>query len=476
MQIIISNIIEIKNPTKEMTSFVKKKLTYKNPDYVKRRNMGYFRYGIARDIKLYNEYCGSLYTPIGFFDELWKFHPVPVDYTDFSVTRPIVIESDIKLRDYQQPVIRAVREHLTGLIIAPCGLGKTSMGLQVIAELKQKTLWLTHSGELLQQAKDRAESSMTCTTSTITEGKCDTSGDIVFATIQTVVKYIEKDGLKQDIFGMVVGDEIHRCCANPSTMQMFRQCIEFFNARYRIGLTATLHRADGLEDCIKHIIGNVIYNIEKKGSDYVCIYNNEEILRFPLAQFQVPARVKMFTTDYAIDDKPIFSENGGTIVYASLITDIAMNKKRNSQLLNTLNSIEGSTIVLSDRVEQLKYLCDNVYNGVQIDGSTPKKHRQKALDDVRKGKIKYLFASYTLCKEGLDLPILSNLVMATPVKDFSIVVQSIGRIQRPYEGKKVATVYDFVDVNVGMLTGFYSKRRSTYKKNNWDIENIYLSK
>jgi superfamily II DNA or RNA helicase len=65
--------------------------------------------------------------------------------------------------------------------------------------------------------------------------------------------------------------------------------------------------------------------------------------------------------------------------------------------------------------------------------------------------------------------------MATPVKDFAIVSQSIGRIQRPYEGKKVAQVYDFVDP-VGMLYNFYAKRRSTYRKNNWVIENVYLTK
>ena len=63
--------------------------------------------------------------------------------------------------------------------------------------------------------------------------------------------------------------------------------------------------------------------------------------------------------------------------------------------------------------------------------------------------------------------------MATPVKDFAIVSQSIGRIQRPYEGKKVAYVYDFVD-DVGMLYRFYSKRRATYRKNNLVIDNIYL--
>ena len=114
-----------------------------------------------------------------------------------------------------------------------------------------------------------------------------------------------------------------------------------------------------------------------------------------------------------------------------------------------------------------------VDNGVEIDGGTPKKRREQALEDVRNGKYKYLFASYSLAKEGLDVKILSNLVMATPVKDFAIVQQSIGRIQRPYENKTKATVYDFVD-NIGMLNRFFADRRRTYRKNNWVMDKIYI--
>ena len=196
-------------------------------------------------------------------------------------------------------------------------------------------------------------------------------------------------------------------------------------------------------------------------------------MTFPTSKFQVPAHIKVIETNYNVLDKNVFSANGGTIQYATLISDLAMNRERNWQIIRELRKIEGSTIILSDRVEQLKYLCKHVENGVQIDGTTPKKERQKAIEDTRKGKCKYLFASYNLCREGLDIPILSNLVMASPVKDFAIVVQSVGRIQRPYEGKKIAYVYDFVD-EVSMLYRFYSKRRATYRKNNWEIDNIYL--
>lgn len=781
MKIILSNCIEIQQPTKEIIDFVKKKLTYKNPEVEKKKRMGFYAYGVPKEIKLYNEYNGKLYVPYGFFQTLYDFFPYKEYYVDYTSTVSATIKSNIVLRDYQQFGLRAIKEHYNGLFVLPCGLGKTELALQCAYELKQKTIFVTHTTDLVKQAKERCESKMICKTSTITEGKCDTSGDIVFCTIQTLYKMIEKRVVKQNEFGFLIADECfpkgtkintpngyknienihegdivysynhktnkieekevdylfhkksnnilritlqngktiictnnhpiytsrgyiradeiekgdvlyemcnvwendkqrdvykrtmgtqnailqnkkcnllfqrmwektinrlfgkkkqnieetgndfeqsderlfnktesikhikkntsptkcergewdgfnhstkdvirrttetqsgmysripnknryekrkwlsqllqgrhsdigkqnshrnrwkfslcfgktgtrqeknnilrklrvesveiqkqvchgkytsdyqgidvynigvkdnhnyfvdnilvhncHRVATNPSTIEMFRSCIDYFACRYKLGLTATLHRADGLEGCITKIIGEVIYEVVKRKDNYVCVYEGKDLLSFSVSQFQVPAYVKILETDYTIEDKQVFAPNGGTIQFASLISDLAMNKERNEELLKVITNIKGSTLILSDRVEQLKYLCTHVENGVEIDGTTPKKQRERAINDVRNGKIKYLFASYSLAKEGLDVPIIENLVMATPVKDFAIVQQSIGRIQRPYPGKTIARVYDFTDSNVGMLIRFFRTRRSTYRKNNWEIENIYL--
>lgn len=471
MKIIISNSIEVQEPTKEIRDFCIKKLTYKNPDYEKKKRMGFWAYGMSKEIKMYNEYNGSLYLPVGFFNTLYNFHPVPKDYVDYSVSKKINITSDIKLRDYQELGVPAIEKYINGIFVLPCGLGKTETALECVNRLKQKTLWLTHTTDLVNQAKERCDTKMKCKTSLITDGKIDISGDIVFCTVQTLIKFIEKGEIKQDEFGMIIVDECHRVAVNPATLQMFRTCVEYFAARYRLGLTATLHRADGLHECIKNIIGDVIYEIEKVENDYICVYEGKELLKFPVDSFQVPVTIKKIHTDYDVYDKDVFDSDGGTIIYARLISDIAMNKDRNDMILKELKNIEGSTIVLSDRVDQLKYLCANVENGVQIDGKTPKKIREKALEDTRNGKYKYLFASYSLAKEGLDVKILSNLVMATPVRDFAIVTQSIGRIQRPYENKTQAVVYDFID-DVGLLRKFYIDRKRTYYKNKWGVEDI----
>lgn len=474
MKIILSNIIKIEKPTKEMLQFCKKELTYKNPEIEKRKRMGFYVYGMDKEIKLYNYYEDNLYVPIGMFEKIYNQHPINEDYMDYTTIKNTNIVSNMVLRDYQKPVLQAITEKMNGIVIAPCGTGKTSMGLECIAHLKQKGLWICHTMELLNQAKERAEQTMIVKTSTITDGKCDTSGDIVFATVQTLLKFIEKRELKQNEFGIIVVDEVQHLSCNPNSIQMFRQSVEYFSARYKIGLSATVHRADGLHECIYKILGDPIYKIEQRDNDYACIYNNKILMKFPVDKFQVPAQIKIVYSNYDVMKHDVFSPDGGTLVYAKLISSLAENKERNDLILNILKKVQGSTVIISDRVEQLKYLCDKVENGVQIDGKTNKKVRKKAIDDVRSGKIKYLFASYNLIKEGLDCPILSNIVLATPVKDYAIVVQSIGRIQRPYQGKTIATVYDIID-DIGMLYRFYTKRRSTYRKNNWTISDMYLT-
>lgn len=93
-----------------------------------------------------------------------------------------------------------------------------------------------------------------------------------------------------------------------------------------------------------------------------------------------------------------------------------------------------------------------------------KADREKAIEDMRSGKKKYLFATYALAKEGLDIPCLERLFLITPQKDYAVITQSIGRIARVHEGKADPIAYDFVD-NIAYLVKSYKKRCTTYRKN-----------
>jgi hypothetical protein len=123
-KILISNIIEIQDYSKDMLNFCKSRLTFKNSEYEKKKRMGYYCYGMDKEIKLYNVCDNKLYVPYGFFSELYKFYPINSDYVDYTTTKKVDIKSNINLREYQEPVPKIVEEQCNGLILAGCGLSE----------------------------------------------------------------------------------------------------------------------------------------------------------------------------------------------------------------------------------------------------------------------------------------------------------------------------------------------------------------
>ena len=351
MKITISNVIHIHEPNEVVKKYCRDLLTYKNPDYQKKKMMGFYVYNIPKEIKLYDFYNGDLYVPLGCFDDLWELHPYKEDYKDYSISKPIKIESTIKLRDYQKPCLKAIEENYNGLFVMGAGLGKTCTALECVHHLKQKTLWITHTKDLLNQAKDECENNMKCKTSVITEGKCDYSGDIVFATIQTLVNVINK---------------------GESIMQFYR-CFTYFASRYKIGLTATLHRADGLESCIPKIVGKILYEMKKEDNLFNGYYLGDKVVSVPANQFQIPAQIHLIKTNYSVQGKDVFDLRTGTVNFSKLITSISEDRERNAMILELLANLKGSTIVVGDRVDQLKLLASKWGdNAIFIDGKTKK--------------------------------------------------------------------------------------------------------
>lgn len=121
MRVIITNCITIEEPTNDIKKYCKEKLTFKNPDYDKKRRMGIWLGNCPKEIKLYDYFQNTLYIPIGCFNDVWDLHPYINDYTDYSNYKYIDIKSNIVLRDYQKPCLNGIKENYTGLFILPAG-------------------------------------------------------------------------------------------------------------------------------------------------------------------------------------------------------------------------------------------------------------------------------------------------------------------------------------------------------------------
>ena len=137
-------------------------------------------------------------------------------------------------------------------------------------------------------------------------------------------------------------------------------------------------------------------------------------------------------------------------------------------------------LILSDRLDQLHYLYDQLPPTLQeqsavIDGKmTSKKakaEREQAIEDMRSGKKHFLFASYKLAKEGLDIPRLDRLHLATPQKDYAIIVQSVGRVARTFKGKEQPICFDYVD-KFKMAENMYKTRCRHYRKCGCNVKGV----
>ena len=243
----------------------------------------------------------------------------------------------------------------------------------------------------------------------------------------------------------------HRCSGTVSKATMFSKVLNNLAARYKYGLSATLHRADGLIKCTYALVGGVAYTVPDS------VVNT--------------MRVEIQKRDTRVQISRQCLDTDGTLVYAKLINYLADHYARNEMI--TLNIQElackgHSIILLSDRVEHL----NSIYNmlaipfkeyAVILHGKVKKADREIALDQMRNKEKRILLATYQLAKEGLDVPCLDRLLLATPVKDYAIVVQSVGRIARVCEGKGTPVVYDYVD-DIGYLQGMWKKRCTHYRK------------
>ena len=250
---------------------------------------------------------------------------------------------------------------------------------------------------------------------------------------------------------MVVVDECHRCAGTVSKATMFSKVLNNLAAKYKYGLSATLHRADGLIKCTYALVGGVAYTVPDN------VVNT--------------MRVEIQKKDTGVQISRKCLDTDGTLVYARLINYLAEHPARNE--LITLNIQElackgHSIILLSDRVEHLNIIYNMLAKpfkeyAVILHGKVKKADRELALEEMRTKKKHILLATYQLAKEGLDVPCLDRLLFATPVKDYAIVVQSVGRIARVCEGKGTPVVYDYVD-DIGFLQGMWKKRCTSYRK------------
>lgn len=456
MKVIVSNEITIIEPVQEILDWCKQELVLPNPDYAKKERMGLWVGNTPRTLCLYKINGNSVILPIGAFKYI-KPMIKTCEYEkslDLANNEPVDYDAKVNLYDYQEKAVEQMLKVGFGILQSPAGSGKTQMGIALAVKLGKKCLWLTHTQDLLKQSYDRASQYIDKSLlGAITAGKVNIGAGITFATVQTLAK--------QDLtqykymWDVVIVDECHRVAGTPTSMTQFSKVVSNLACRYKYGLSATVHRADGMIKCCYMLLGDVKHIVPDEAV-------KDKVMAVKVVRVDTMCNMPMSALD-----------TDGTINYTKLISSLANKKARNDGILmHIVSDAEYYHLILSDRLDQLYSIYESLPDDLKaqasvIDGSmTSKKgkaEREQAIEDMRAGKKHFLFASYKLAKEGLDIPRLDRLHLATPQKDYAIIVQSVGRIARTFEGKEQPICFDYVD-NFSMAENMYKLRCRHYRK------------
>ena len=463
MQIEVGEKLRIKDATPAIEKWCRQNLVLDNPDYYKKECMGKWTGNTPKEIWLYERMGNDLLLPFGCVREVWRMCVRGLQWNAvFAPIRHVRYSSNISLYPYQEKAVIEAMRVKNGVLVMPCGSGKTQSGLEIISRVGGRALWLTHTQDLLNQSKKRAESVLGYAGSgTITAGKVNIGNGITFATVQTMCKL----DLTQyrDAFDIIIVDECQHCAGSPTRVTQFYKVMSSLCARYKIGLTATPKRADGLEKSMFALLGGIIH----------------EVPREAVADTTCPIKVRQIDTGWTPDYNCILMSDG-TIDYNKVIDDMIHDESRFDVVLKVLADLPryAPVIVLANRVEYLQKMCDEynknqIGDGICLSGAgqskKAKEERKQALTALNSGEIECIFATYALAKEGLDVPNLKYVVFATPEKEETTIIQSAGRVGRKAQNKEYGTVIDFVD-NFGMYKGWAKQRIKWYKKIEAEVE------
>lgn len=439
--------VRYKNLPTEAKEKIQNDLTLKNPKYEEAVKHGrYINVGLNSHLHFFSIFEDSqeYWTPRGYMWYMQKWlkvngHEVKIE--DRTLLLPLIdVEFQGTLRDYQQEATDAVTSlYPQGMLEAATGAGKTVIGCGVIAERKQPTLIIVHSKELLYQWQGALKKFLDYDCGLIGGGKFEVA-PISVGIINTVKKRAPELVNK---FGHIIIDECHKAPASTWTETLIQ-----FPARYILGLSATPFRRDGLDLSLNAYIGHKLHKVNKQR-----LHDIGAVLK---------PQIYLIKTNFNY----VFEGS-----YSRMISDLCNDTSRNKLIADCVamdfEKNKQNILIVSDRknhcLEIQKLLKIDNLNSEVLTGSTASKERIQIVKSIKDGKCNILIATISLIGEGFDAPELCSLFLTTPIKFSGRLLQVVGRILRPKEGK-IPKVYDFRDDNVGILRNQGMQRGKVYQK------------
>ncbi|MFQ5822530.1 MAG: DEAD/DEAH box helicase [bacterium] len=375
----------------------------------------------------------------------------------------------LALRPYQMESVKAWLDSKgQGSICLPTGTGKTWVALKAIEHINKSTLVVLPTLDLMNQWYDQITDAFGIAVGILGGGNHEVC-DVTVTTYDSAYIHMDKYGNR---FGLLIFDEVHHLPAVT-----FSHIPEMAIAPYRLGLTATYQRTDGLHGKLERLVGPVVY--EKSIKDL----EGEHLAEYEIMKIAVdltPKEKRSYTQyqkiyDHYIREKGIkfYGEDLKTFLQESAYDPkarraflarletrrIIIGADRKLEILESLLKLHhGDRVLIFTISNELVYKISEMFLIPALTHHTKTVERKWILEMFRKGKYSVLVTSKVL-NEGVDVPSANVAIIlsgsASPVEH----LQRLGRILRK-EKNKQAVLYELVTRGTKESQISYQRRRS----------------
>lgn len=477
VKIILSDGIYVnkKGLKDRMQNAIRRIAAYSNPQFFQTLKLGFSTKDTPRIV--YNGYDEGDYIviPRGCYDELisqLSVAGVRYDVVDKRQKgRKIDIHFNGDLYSEQQIAAEKMLYNDIGVLAAATAFGKTVLGAYLIAEKKVNALVLVHNVEIMNNwIKDLSsfltinEELPTYTTpkgrvkkrssliGTFSSQKDSTTGIIDIAMITSLGREDNINELVRN-YGMVIVDECHHAAAVTH-----ENVLRAVTARYVYGMSATINRGDKQDKKMFMQLGPIRHRYTAK----------ERAQKQGIGHYIYPRFTRLVDLNQSEDKNP-----------SDYYRLIMQSELRNMQIVSDVIDCvkRGRTPVVMTKYKEHAQKLYDMLQGVAdhvflLQGGKSLKERaaiREQMAAVRADESLVLVAIGQYVGEGFNYPRLDTMLLAMPISFEGNVEQHAGRLNRDYEGKKDAIIFDYIDQHVPTLKRMYYKRLRAYKKIGYEV-------
>lgn len=464
---------------------VKRELTFANPSYKTAKRYSRYAYvSVPPYLEYYDQVGSMLQVPVGY--DASQFDCDVVDERVLPVVNNFP-EFVLELRDSQKQAAESYIASnktpvLNGSIQLPTGKGKSILGLYLASYYKTRTLIVVHKDDLVNGwMKDIDFAFNHKIVPGLIKAKSRKVGHfITIATIQTLNRLSaeELDSLYSQ-FGLVIQDEMHHCPASSFSV------VSNFKSRYKLGLTATPERSDGLDHVMNLYYGGFCYRYEGVSGE-----DDEDILPVKVItrklSFSLDPLCEKSGSSYRLKDLnyPVNKEvpDGCSRISEiphSLRPRISFQAIDDAVVRNIMESVcedilseydKGrSCVVFFTQKEHCRLYYDYLSGSVSTDhlglyyGDNP--NNQEVLEKAEKIRKFITLTTYAKATEGTNVKQWEVEFLVSSINNGKNVEQAAGRIRRVKESGKInpALLYDYRTPRVYSLGSHATTRNQRYR-------------